>query len=99
MGLCCMDPQDENRVEPWRHKEVGPGWIDTSFKTSGIVLTATQWDGGSTYPIHGKSSRRLPNLPLVTLYSREKVTNKLRVELLAEGYRKVVKVKITFKVD
>ena len=99
MGLCCMDPLAENRDEPWRHKEAGPGWIDTSFKTSGIVLTATQWDGGSTYPIHGKSSRRLPNLPLVTLYSSEKVTNKLRVELLAEGYRKVVKVKIIFKID
>jgi hypothetical protein len=94
MGLCCMNPLAENPDEPWRHKEAGPGWIDTSFKTSGIVLTATQWDGGSTYPIHGKSSRRLPNLPLVTLYSEETKTNKLRVELLAEGYRKVVKVKV-----
>jgi hypothetical protein len=99
MGLCCMNPLAENPDEPWRHKEVGPGWIDTSFMTSGIVLTATQWDGGSTYPIHGKSSRRLPNLSLVTLYSSEIVTNKLQVELLAEGYRKVVKVEITFKVD
>lgn len=105
MGLCCMNPQDENPVEPWRHKDVGPGWIDTSFMTSGIVLTATQWDGGSTYPIHGKSSRRLPNLSLATLYSDEKETNKLivtkklQVELLAEGYRKVVKVKITFEID
>lgn len=105
MGLCCMNPLAEDPDEPWRHKEVGPGWIDTSFKTSGIVLTATQWDGGSTFPIHGKSSRRLPNLSLATLYSNEKVTNKLivtkklQVELLAEGYRKVVEVKITFEID
>jgi hypothetical protein len=96
MGLCRMPLQTENPDGPWRDKGVGLVWKDTSFKTQGIVVTATQWDGGSTYPIHGKSSRRLPDLPLETLYSRETVTNKLQVELLAEGYRKVVKVHIEF---
>jgi hypothetical protein len=96
MGLCRRPPQTGNPDGPWRDKEVGLVWKDTSFKTQGIVVTATQWDGGSTYPIHGKSTRRLPDLPLETLYSTETVTNKLQVELLAEGYRKVVKVHIEF---
>jgi hypothetical protein len=55
-----------------------------------------QWDGGSEYPIHGKSSRRLPDLDLATLFS-EPLKNKFKVELLAENYRKVIKVVIEFK--
>jgi len=76
----------------------GPAWTGAAFKTSGTVVLAAQWDGGSEYTIHGKSTRKLPDLALVTLFS-EKLTNKFKAELLAENYRKVVNVAIEFKVD
>jgi hypothetical protein len=122
MGLCWSPPwmHPEERKprwilqrhgrepnESWRDREEGPIWKDTDLTTSGIVILATQWDGGSTYPIHGKSTRRLPNLSIGNLYSEnsttgnsygENLSNKFKVELLAEGYRKVVNVTIDFKI-
>jgi hypothetical protein len=101
MGLCWsppwMDPQESGPNGSWRDREEDPIWKDTDLKTSGIVILAMQWDGGSTYPIHGKSTRRLPNLSVGNLYS-EDLNNEFKVELLAEGYRKIVNVTIDFKI-
>jgi hypothetical protein len=98
IGLCWTQPGFYNLDWPWKDTSQGPAWAwkGTQFKTSATVVFAAQWDG--EYPIHGKSSRRLPDLPLVTLYS-EKLTNKFKVELLAENYRKVINVAIVFKLD
>ena len=91
-----LERQEGKPNGSWRDREEDPIWKDTDLKTSGIVILATQWDGGSTYPIHGKSTRRLPNLAVGNLYS-EDLNNEFKVELLAEGYRKVVNVTIDFK--
>jgi len=100
MGLCWsppwMHPQEREPDRSWRDREEGPIWKDTDLTTSGIVILAMQWDGGSTYPIHGKSTRRLPNLSVGNLYS-EDLNNEFEVELIAEGYRKVVNVTIDFE--
>lgn len=62
----------------------------------GIRYTAVQWDGGPTYSIHGHSTRRLPDLALEDLQFNPNASRligpRLKVEILAEGYRKVVSV-------
>jgi len=98
MGLCWTQPECYNLDEPWKDRSQGPTWKGTHFKTSGMVVLAAQWDGGSEYTIHGKSTRRIPDLPLVTLFS-ERPKSEFKVELLAENYRKAVKVAIEFKED
>ena len=98
MGLCWNQAESYDLDGPWKDKGQGPAWKGTAFKTSGTAVLAAQWDGGSEYPIHGKSSRRLPDLALVTLFSRP-LTNEFEAELLAENYRNVVKVTIEFKED
>jgi hypothetical protein len=87
VGLC----------KSWKSKDDLP-WKDTAFTSSGIVVLATQWDGGSEYPIHGLSTRRLPNLPLVTLFSTD-AEAKFDIELLADGYRKVETITMNFTVE
>jgi hypothetical protein len=98
MGLCWNQPESYSLDGPWKDKGQGPAWKGTAFKTSATAVLAAQWDGGSEYPIHGKSSRRLPDLALVSLFS-SKMTNKFKAELLAENYRKVVDVTIEFKLQ
>lgn len=73
-------------------------WKDTSLTSSGVVVTETQWDGD--YPIHGFSTRRLPDLPLVTLYSKyPERPAKFHIDLLADGYRKVETITMNFAVE
>lgn len=98
MGLCWNQAESYDLDGPWKDRGQGPAWKGTAFKTSATAVLAAQWDGGSGYPIHGKSSRRLPDLALVTLFSRS-LTNEFEAELLAENYRKVIKVTIEFKED
>lgn len=89
MGLCAAQELMEEKDLPWKEIE---------FKTSGLAIIATQWDGGSEYPIHGHSIRRLPNLSFVLLYG-DKGQREIDVELLAEGYRTVQKIEIEFTVE
>jgi len=87
LGLC----------KSWKTRDDLP-WKDTSLTTSGVVVVATQWDG--EYPIHGLSSRRLPDLPLVTLYSTDPGRPaKFHIDLLADGYRKTEEITMNFKVE
>ena len=87
MGLC----------KSWKEKDDLP-WKVTDSTSSGIVTLATQWDG--EHPIHGHSTRRLPNLPLVTLFSTKLGGPvKFNIELLADGYRKIVPITMNFTVE
>jgi hypothetical protein len=87
MGLC----------KSWKEKDDLP-WKAIDFTSSGIVALAMRWDG--EYPIHGHSNGRLPNLPLVTLFSAERAGSaKFDIELLADGYRDVVPVTMNFTVE
>jgi hypothetical protein len=74
-------------------------WKDISLTRSGTFVVETQWDGG--YPIHGLSSRRLPDLPLETLYSTdpERKPVEFEVDLLADGYRQIQRITLNFKVE
>jgi hypothetical protein len=74
-------------------------WKDISLTSSGTFVVETQWDGG--YPIHGISSRRLPELPLETLYSTdpERKSVEFQVDLLADGYRQIQPITINFTVE
>jgi hypothetical protein len=71
-------------------------WVSIDF-TNRFSIRAVQWDGGPWYPIHGDSTRRLPDLHL----------NKLRIlpeegepafvfEILADGFRRTVTVPVRF---
>jgi hypothetical protein len=63
-------------------------------------ITAVQWDGGPTYSIHGHSTRRLPGLPLINiLHIPEWGAPALTFEILADGYRKVIKLPVDFIED
>jgi hypothetical protein len=87
MGLC----------KSWKEKDDLP-WEVTDSTSSGIVALATQWDG--EYPIHGHSTRRLPNLPLASLFSTKlEEPVKFNIELLADGYRKIVPITMNFTVE
>jgi hypothetical protein len=74
-------------------------WKDIALTSSGTFVVETQWDGG--YPIHGLSSRRLPDLPLETLYSTdpERRPARFHIDLLADGYRKVQPMTIDFTAE
>lgn len=83
----------------WKTRDALP-WKAASFKSSGMVILATQWDGGSEKQIHGNSTRQLPDLPLETLFSN--VTDrpvKFDIELLADGYKKIQPITMTFTVE
>jgi hypothetical protein len=74
------------------------GWVTVGFANT-IGVTDVQWDGGPTYSIHGHSIRQLPELDLESVRewrSRGFPPPELRFELLAEGYRRVMKVPVTF---
>jgi hypothetical protein len=59
-----------------------------------------QWDGGPTYSIHGNSIRRLRDLDLNKLYVNPGTgPPALLIELLADGYRKVIIFLVNFTVD
>ena len=89
------------RREAAESGEIGiPGeWVVTGFSnTNGI--TEVQWDGGPEYSIHGKSTRKLPDLRLDNLsFDWALGIPEFTVEILAEGYRKVVVVPAVFQDD
>ena len=87
LGLC----------KSWRTADDLP-WKDTASTSSGIFVVTTQWDAEN--PIHGFSSRRLPNLPLETLFSSQTERPVIfHIDLLADGYRKTEKITIQFIVE
>jgi len=88
LGLC----------KSWETKDDLP-WKDISLTNSGTFVVETQWDGG--YPIHGRSGRRLPDLPLDALYSTnpDKRSANFEVYLLADGYRQTQPITIKFIVE
>ena len=61
---------------------------------------AVQWDGGPTYSIHGHSTRRLPDVDVGELRQiPADETAVLTFEILAEGYRKVISLPVTWLLD
>jgi hypothetical protein len=87
LGLC----------KSWQTADDLP-WKDTASTSSGVFVVTTQWDG--EYPIHGFSTRRLPNLPLATLFSSQTEQPVVfHIDLLADGYRQTEKITIHFTVE
>lgn len=67
--------------------EDSQSWKYIEFSSAGDVALAMQWNGGATYPIHGKSIRRLPDLSFAGLYRNSgDGAAKMNIKLLAEGY-------------
>lgn len=61
---------------------------------------SVQWDGGPTYSIHGNSIRRLPDLDFSDLWVLPGWGSPgLKIILLADGYRKEVRLPVDFTVD
>jgi hypothetical protein len=74
------------------------GWAAIEFANM-VGVTAFQWDGGSEHPIHGNSQRRLPNFNLFGLKTYGDQRPALPIEILADGYRKVLTIPVGFTVD
>jgi hypothetical protein len=74
-------------------------WVIVDFiNTNGVA--AVQWDGGSTYSIHGRSTRRLPILDMDELCAiPDWGTPALIIEILADNYRKEVVLPVDFVVN
>jgi hypothetical protein len=87
LGLC----------KSWKSKD-DPPWRSPSLTRSGMVVVETQWDGD--YPIHGGTTRRLPDLHLETLFSTD-ITRPavFYIDLLADGYKRPVKMIMNFIVE
>jgi hypothetical protein len=72
---------------------IGKNTLDRGIK-------AVQWDGGPTYSIHGYSTRRLPNIDFFDLhYVPQWGRPGLTIEILAEGYRREIKLPVGFTVN
>jgi hypothetical protein len=72
-------------------------WVQLAFAST-LGVTAVQWDGGPKYSIHGESTRVLPALDFDKLYSvLTRGTPAFIFEILAEGYRKVVTIPVSFR--
>jgi hypothetical protein len=79
--------------------EVSAGWTATDVDSEQGFI-AVQWDGGPTYSIHGGSVRRLPVINMMGLVRTSTLaTPYLKFELLAEGYRRVRKIPVTFATE
>ncbi len=76
-------------------EEMGWSVIDTDARGRATVV---QWDGGGTYSIHGRSTRRLPAVDLGrVLHNPEQGLASIAVEMLAEGgYRREALVPVRF---
>jgi hypothetical protein len=69
-------------------------WVAIGYYST-LGITELQWDGGSTYSIHGHSTRRLPNLNMQGLtYGATDAS--FTVELLADGYRREINIPVRF---
>jgi len=71
-------------------------WVSVGFANR-FSIRAVQWDGGPWYPIHGDSTRRLPDLHLNELrILPEEGTPAFVFEILADGFRRTVTVPVRF---
>jgi hypothetical protein len=71
-------------------------WMTTRFAST-VGAVEIQWDGGSTYSIHGHSTRQLPALDLLHVHEVAVWGNpSFTFELLADGYRRVVSLPVKF---
>ncbi len=71
-------------------------WVSIEFANR-FSIRAVQWDGGPWYPIHGDSTRRLPDLHLSELrILPEEGTPAFVFEILADGFRRTVTVPVHF---
>ena len=71
-------------------------WVSVEF-VNRFSIRAVQWDGGPWYPIHGDSTRRLPDLRLNELrIIPEEGTPAFVFEILADGFRRTVTVPVRF---
>jgi hypothetical protein len=75
------------------------GWTTVNAVTT-VGTIAMQWDGGPNYSIHGHSVRHI-FLVLQGLSGTDFPTGRwsLTIELLAEGYRRVVELPVDFSFD
>jgi hypothetical protein len=74
-------------------------WVIIGYSNTNGT-TAVQWDGGLNFSIHGNSIRKLPNLDLDNLTGiPEWGTPEITLEILADGYRRVVTLPVDFTVD
>jgi hypothetical protein len=74
-------------------------WVVIGYSNTNGT-TEVQWDGGPNFSIHGNSTRRLPSLYLDRLTAvPEWGTPEITVEILADGYRKVVSLPADFRVE
>ena len=71
-------------------------WVPVEFANR-FSIRAVQWDGGPWYPIHGNSTRRLPDLHVNELrILPEEGPPAFVFEILADGFRRTVTVPIRF---
>jgi cation diffusion facilitator CzcD-associated flavoprotein CzcO len=87
-------------------KHLPESWVITDFTEIpefvglGTAYMSLQWDGGPTYSIHGHSIRRLPDLHLSDLWVLPGWGSpELKIVILADGYRKEVRLPVDFVVD
>lgn len=81
-----------------KHIQQG-GWAVIGFVTT-QGITEIQWDGGGDYSIHGQSVRKLPTVWLSKLRKVARWPAPcIEVRLLADGYRKDVRIPVDFTVD
>lgn len=62
----------EPRAKPTTNQN--QDWRDIELRSSGVDVLAMQWDGGTEYPIHANSTRRLPDLSFEGVHSRVSAT-------------------------
>lgn len=73
-----------------RASKIAEGWAITDGTKNQIF--SVQWDGGSTYSIHGHSIRKIRlEVGFVILQTRDRY---VKFELLAEGYRREVQIEL-----
>jgi hypothetical protein len=88
-------PDDRSFFQDWASMEIA--YVPDILTPGCDFLTAVQWDGGPTYSIHGRSTRRLPDLQFSHLWHRpERGKPSLTFEILADGYRKEITLPVDF---
>jgi hypothetical protein len=70
-------------------------WVSVEF-ASRFSIRVVQWDGGPWYPIHGDSTRRLPDLHLNEVRITGGGDAGIRVRILADGFLRTVTVPVRF---
>lgn len=87
-GMAIFRPRRKpNRIMDIFKPAVNQDWRDVEFRSSGEDVLVMQWDGGTEYPIHANSTRRLPDLSFDGLYRDDTGEHvALSIQLIAEGY-------------